>query len=116
MHRRQALKLFAGFALYPLCAPAALATEHHWSYGGETGPDKWGGLDAADAACAAGGQQSPIDITGTITARQPPLKISWIKRPDKIVNNGHTIQLEFAEGDTLRLGDRGYTLKQFHFQ
>ena len=77
MHRRQALKLFAGFALCPLCAPATLiATEHHWSYGEEVGPDKWGGLDASDAACSAGGQQSPIDITGTITARQPPLKLN----------------------------------------
>ena len=41
MHRRQALKLFAGFALCPLCAPATFATEHHWSYGGEAGPDKY---------------------------------------------------------------------------
>ncbi|UVO30273.1 carbonic anhydrase [Bradyrhizobium arachidis] len=112
MDRRQALGFFAGFALCPLCASAA---EHRWSYEGETGPDKWGGLDAADAACAIGGQQSPIDITGTITAPQPPLKMSWAKRPDRIVNNGHTIQLDLAEGDTLHLGDRGYALKQFHF-
>jgi carbonic anhydrase len=115
MHRRQALKLFTGLALCPLCASATFAAEHHWSYEGETGPDKWGGLDAADALCSAGGQQSPIDLTGTITAQQPPLKISWIKRPDEIVNNGHTIQLDFAEGDTLRVGDRSYAFKQFHF-
>jgi carbonic anhydrase len=38
-----------------------------------------------------------------------------MKPPDKIVNNGHTIQVDFAEGDTLRLGDRSYVLKQFHF-
>jgi carbonic anhydrase len=115
MHRRQALKLFAGFALCPLCAPATFATEQHWSYGGEAGPDKWGGLDAVDAACSAGGQQSPIDITGTINALQPQLKINWSKGPDKIVNNGHTIQLDFVEGDTLRSGNRRYALKQFHF-
>ena len=112
MDRRQALRLFAGFALCPLCVSAA---EHHWSYEGETGPDRWGTLDAADAACSIGGQQSPIDITGTIAAPQPPLKISWTRRPDKIVNNGHTIQLDFAEGDTLHLGHRSYALKQFHF-
>ena len=45
-------------------------------------------------------QQSPIDITAPISARQPLLRISWSKRPDTIVNNGHTIQLDFAEGDT----------------
>src|SRR5215472_6580539 len=115
MDRRQALRLFAGFALCPLCAPAAFATEHHWGYGEEAGPEKWGGLDAADAACSAGGHQSPIDITGAITARQAPLRISWTKAPDKITNNGHTIQLDATEGETLRLGDRSYALKQFHF-
>jgi carbonic anhydrase len=98
MQRRQALKLFAGLALCPLCASTGFASEGHWSYEGATGPEKWGGLDAADAACSAGGQQSPIDITATISARQPPLKIGWTKRPDTIVNNGHTIQLDFAEG------------------
>ena len=116
MHRREALKMFASLALCPLCAPASNAAEHqHWGYTGEAGPDKWGGLEPADAPCSAGGQQSPIDITGTINARQPPLKINWSKRPDTIVNNGHTIQLGFAEGDTLGFGDRTFALKQLHF-
>ena len=115
MQRRQALKLFAGLALCPLCASTGFASEGHWSYEGATEPEKWGGLDAADAACSAGGQQSPIDITATISARQPPLKIGWTKRPDTIVNNGHTIQLGFAEGNTLDVGERRYALKQFHF-
>ena len=116
MQRRQALKLFAGLALCPLCASIGFASEgHHWSYEGATGPEKWGGLDAANAVCSAGGQQSPIDITAPISARQPPLKIGWSKRPDTIVNNGHTIQLDFAEGNTLHMGDRRYALKQFHF-
>ena len=118
MHRRQALKVFAGLALCPICASTVFAAEeaqHHWGYEGLTGPDKWGGLDASDAACSAGDQQSPIDITGPISTRQPPLKISWTRRPDTIVNNGHTIQLNVTEGDTLRLGDRSYRLTQFHF-
>jgi carbonic anhydrase len=117
MHRRRALMIFAGFGLCPLCASIGFAAEesHHWSYEGATGPEKWGGLDAADAPCSAGDQQSPIDITGAISARQPPLKLSWSKRPDTIINNGHTIQLNFAGGNTLRVGDRSYGLTQFHF-
>lgn len=116
MHRRRALMIFAGFGLCPLCASIGFAAEesHHWSYEGPTGPETWGGLDAADAPCSAGDQQSPIDITGAISARQPPLKLSWSKRPDTIVNNGHTIQLNFAGGNTLRVGDRSYGLTQFH--
>ena len=117
MHRRQVLRAFAGLALCPLCASAAVAAEEHahWSYEGATGPDKWGTLDAADQACSIGHQQSPIDITGSVTAWQSPLRISWSKRPDTIVNNGHTIQLNFAEGDRLNLGNRSYKLVQFHF-
>jgi carbonic anhydrase len=68
-----------------------------------------------DAPCSAGHQQSPIDIASSISARQPSLKINWRKRPDTIVDNGHTIQLNFAEGDTLNLGDRSFKLTQFHF-
>ena len=98
-----------------MCTPRTFATEHHWSYGGETGPDKWGSLDAENVVCSAGGQQSPIDVAGAIVAREPRLKIRWIKGPDTIVNNGHTIQIDFAEGNTLRLGDSSYVLKQFHF-
>jgi carbonic anhydrase len=65
--------------------------------------------------CSTGSQQSPIDIAGPISARQPPIRIDWRKRPDTIVNNGHTIQLNFADGDTLDLGERSYKLTQFHF-
>jgi carbonic anhydrase len=98
-------------AVSPVCFDWLRVRGHE----GATGPEKWGSLDAADAACSAGGQQSPIDITATISARQPPLRISWSKRPDTIVNNGHTIQLDFAEGDTLHVADRRYALKQLHF-
>ena len=116
MHRRHLLKAFAGLTLCPLCAAAGLGEEaHHWSYEGATGPGNWGSLDAANQTCSTGSQESPIDIAGSINARLPPLDIRWRKRPDTIVNNGHTIQLNFAEGDTLNVGDRSYALKQFHF-
>jgi carbonic anhydrase len=116
MHRRQLLKMFVGVAACPLCASIGFSEEgHHWSYEGETGPDKWGGLDAANAACSTGSQQSPIDIAGAISAHQPPLKVNWSKRPDTIINNGRTIQLNFAQGGTLYVGDRSFGLTQFHF-
>ena len=116
MHRRHLLKLFAGLTLCPLCASTGFGEEaHYWTYEGTTGPGNWGGLDTANATCSTGSQESPIDIVGSISARLPPLNIQWRKRPDTIVNNGHTIQLNFAEGDTLNVGDRSYALTQFHF-
>ena len=38
MERRQALKLFAGLALCPLCASTGFASEGHWSYEGQRDP------------------------------------------------------------------------------
>jgi carbonic anhydrase len=116
MNRRHALKALAGLALCPLCASAGFAAEGaHWGYEGESGPDHWGDLDAASKVCSAGAQQSPIDIGNTIRAQLPPLKITWNKKADTIVNNGHTIQLNAAAGGTLALGKESYTLLQFHF-
>jgi carbonic anhydrase len=116
MNRRHALKALAGLALCPLCASAGFAAEeHHWSYEGATGPDHWGDMDAASKVCAAGSQQSPVDIGGTIKAQLPPLQIAWSKTADTIVNNGHTIQLNVAPGSTLKVGNDIYTLLQYHF-
>lgn len=107
--------MFAGLALCPLCARSGFAEGNHWSYEGATGPEKWGGLDPADAVCSTGSQQSPIDIIGSVSARQRPFKLNWDRRPDTIVNNGHTVQLNFAAGNTLHMSHSIYTLKQFHF-
>ncbi len=115
MNRRDALKAFAGLALCPLCRPAFAAEGAHWSYEGATGPTRWGDLDAASKACTIGQQQSPIDIVAPLKAQLPPLKLNWAKSADTIVNNGHTIQLNFADGSSLTLGDRKFKLLQVHF-
>jgi len=114
MHRRQALKLFAGLAFCPLCAPKGFAADA-WTYEGADGPAKWGDLDAANRACSIGAQQSPIDIRDPIRAQISPLKIMWDKRADTIVNNGHTIQLNGGDTSVLEYGNTRYRLVQFHF-
>jgi carbonic anhydrase len=116
MNRRDALKALSGLVLCPVCASTGFAAEEtHWTYEGTTGPDKWGDLDAASNVCSVGSQQSPIDIIGSIKAQLPPLRIAWGKTADAIVNNGHTIQLNTAKGNTLTFGGGPYRLLQFHF-
>lgn len=116
MNRRHALKMLGGLALCPLCATTGFAAEGaHWSYEGAKGPEKWGNLDAASKVCSIGSQQSPIDIGDTIKAELPPLTIAWSGKVATIVNNGHTIQVNVAEGSTLTLGKDKFTLLQFHF-
>jgi carbonic anhydrase len=116
MNRRNLLKALAGLAACPICTTTGFAAEGaHWSYEGAGGPAKWGDLDAANKACSLGAQQSPINIVSPIKSQLPALKLSWGKTADTIVNNGHTIQLNFAEGSTLKLADTTYKLLQVHF-
>lgn len=116
MNRRHALKALAAMALCPICSPAGFAAEGaHWSYEGEHGPAHWGDVDAASKVCSVGAQQSPIDIQSSIKSQLPPLQIGWTKKPDMIVNNGHTIQVNVDPGNMLTVGASKYELLQFHF-
>jgi carbonic anhydrase len=116
MHRRHLLKAMGALALCPLCTTGSLAAEGPlWSYEGATGPDKWGSLGGDGNVCATGTQQSPVDISGIVRASLPRLDVNWVRRADTVANNGHTIELGFADGGTLRVGRDIYRLKQFHF-
>jgi len=113
MDRRHFVTALAALAACPVCSSAGIAAE--WTYSGEHGPDHWGDVDAASKVCSVGSQQSPLDIGETVKSQMPPLTIAWGKTADTIVNNGHTIQLNFAEGSTLTVGGDKYTLLQVHF-
>jgi carbonic anhydrase len=96
----------------------------HWSYEGESGPPSWGKLSPAFATCATGRSQSPIDIGETSSVSLPALRSAF--RPARLriahtehmadsINNGHTIQVNYTQGDTLTVGDTSYELAQYHF-
>jgi carbonic anhydrase len=91
------------------------AEGHHWSYGKHGGPAEWGGLDQAFASCQLGKVQSPIDIRGAKTADLPALKFDYKPAPLKVIDNGHTIQVNYAPGSTIDVGGTRYELVQFHF-
>jgi carbonic anhydrase len=105
------------FCVVFFCTASTAQEAHppHWSYGGKEGPKYWGQLDPAYATCASGHAQSPIDIKQAKLAELPPLKFDYKSVPLNIINNGHTIQVNYAPGSTLTVGDKTYTLKQFHF-
>ena len=103
-------------------APPSDAT--HWTYEGEKGPHFWGKLDPDFSLCADGHSQSPIDIAKTAPASLPKLRAKFSPANLRIVhhehladeiNNGHTIQVNYSEGDTMTIGDTDYELIQFHF-
>ncbi len=90
--------------------------EHHahWAYEGENGPANWDKVDPKFVTCSAGKNQSPINLTGFTKAELQPIKFDYQVGGDEIVNNGHTIQVNFAAGSAIELNGVRYALKQFH--
>jgi carbonic anhydrase len=88
---------------------------HGWTYVGEEGPKHWGDLKPDYKTCKLGQQQSPIDIRDAKKSELPPIQFDYKPSPLKIINNGHTIQVNYAPGSTITVGDKHYELKQFHF-
>ena len=98
-------------------AMLAYAQEHtsHWSYDGDEGPSHWGDLSPDYAPCRSGHRQSPIDIRSPKKTDLPAIQFDYKDSPLHIIDNGHTIMINYGAGSSIRVGDKQYTLKQFHF-
>ncbi len=84
----------------------------HWEYEGEMGPENWG---KQFPTCAAGKSQSPLNIVGPFEKSTTTLKADYKPGVLKVLNNGHTIQVNVPPGSTLKVGNESYELVQFHF-
>src|SRR5262245_54087655 len=107
--------IIPGTILFFLFGPAASAQQTpptHWSYTGEEGPSHWGDLDAAFATCKQGHVQSPIDIRGAKKADLPALTFDYKAAPLRVLDNGHTVVVNYAPGSTLTVAGHVYTLRQ----
>ncbi len=91
------------------------AHEVHWTYEGKEGPANWGKLKPEFATCDSGRNQSPIDIDTTVEAALKTLKSTQRLPAKDIVNNGHTVQASFKDGNILVLDDMTFQMKQVHF-
>jgi carbonic anhydrase len=87
----------------------------HWGYDGEAGPAHWGELSADFKVCQLGLEQTPIDLAGGIRGEAAPAEISYRAMPLRILNNGHTIQVNADPGNACVIGGTRYELLQFHF-
>jgi len=115
---RPAALIFGVAAFAALVVNVSIAQEHvgpHWTYEGKEGPDHWGELDKTFSTCQQGHRQSPIDIRGATPAALPPIQFAYHPAPLHILNNGHTIQVNYAPGSFITVADKRYQLTQFHF-
>ncbi len=122
MDRRTLLKLIGFGALettfavsFPSLVSAATRQEVQWGYIGENGSEKWGNLSPEFQLCKTGIQQSPINLQGGIASELSPIEIDYKESPLRIFNNGHTIQVNYEPGSSIKLDGQTFNLVQFHF-
>ena len=110
--------IFIAFVVMASIAVAAAekgAVGHEWSYEGSHGPSHWGDVKSDYALCKTGKNQSPINITSAVKADLPPIQFAYQPSQLRIINNGHSIQVNYAEGSFITVGGKQYQLVQFHF-
>lgn len=87
-----------------------------WDYGTVHGPEHWSELSRDYHLCKAGRNQSPVDIRDPISADLPVLELTYQPTLAKILNNGHTIEVDFnLLVNKLSIGNHDYLLQQIHF-
>jgi len=101
------------FGAMPVLVLAA-SSGPHWGYEGHEGPAHWGTMHKDYASCGLGHKQSPINITETIKEKLPAIEFNYQPSALKIVNNGHTVQVNYADGSSIKIGKDSYRLLQFH--
>ena len=113
-HRLNNLWLLSLLATLLIAVPVAAqapadSAAHSWTYSGEHGPEHWGGV------CSTGKEQSPIDIVSPEKTKLPTIEFSYHASPLKVINNGHTIQVNYAPGSSIVRDGKTYELVQYHF-
>lgn len=87
-------------------------TEQHWGYEGEGGPEHWAELGYPD--CSAN-EQSPIDVPVGTSVHSADISFNYDPSALNIVNNGHSIQMDYDEGSSIEVENNTYKLLQLHF-
>jgi carbonic anhydrase len=116
MVARLALSVLAVLPLFGSRSALAQAeAAHPWSYEGAKGPAHWGDLKSEYAVCKTGKHQSPIDIRNEKPADLPAIELSFAPTPFRIIDNGHSVQVNVDPGNSISVGGKRYDLVQFHF-
>lgn len=111
----------AGTSPAPQPQPVAThATAAHWGYEGADGPLAWAALSPAWRECRAGRLQSPVNLPAAVAVDAPAaapahLRVFHHEHAIDVVNNGHTVEVDYDDGDELELDGKLFRLVQYHF-
>ena len=97
--------------------PTEAASAHtvHWTYDGEEGPDHWGEIDPSYAACGTGQSQSPVDLVDATAQDLTNIAFNYQPSQVNILNNGHTVQVNYDAGSYIEVDGQRYDVAQFHY-
>ena len=95
-------KLITAFSAALILASAITSASEnvHWSYQGHDGPEYLANLADEYSLCSNGQNQSPIDLNSNIKSNLFSLRMDYYNVPLQIINNGHTIQINYTNFDT----------------
>ncbi len=117
MDRRQFLRLMiAGgvTAVLFACNGGGHAGTVKWDYPAPGAPEDWGELSEEFRTCAVGVGQSPVNLTG-YTAADSTIAFHYAGAAVTARNNGHTVYLDYAEGNSIDIDGRRYELQGIHY-
>jgi carbonic anhydrase len=78
-------------------------------------PANWGGLEPRFRVCELGVEQSPIDLKGATRAELGQVRPYFQPMRMRVLNNGHTVQVNAEPGSYSEIAGSRYELLQFHF-
>ena len=110
--------LAVALALGTIATPGFAADDHghaSWGYEGKVRAAHWGDLKPEYATCKLGKNQSPIDIKNAAPADLDAIKFNYKSSPLKMIDNGHTIQANYAAGSSITVNGKQFNLLQVHF-
>jgi len=87
----------------------------HWTYEGEEGPEHWGEINPDYAVCGTGKSQSPIDVESATGDDLTNISFHYQPSEVNILNNGHTVQVNYDSGSYIELDGARYDVAQFHY-
>lgn len=112
----RSMKHCVGIAASLMMAATVATAQDTWSYSGSNGPDAWHTLSNANALCAAGRFQSPINIEGTepvvMNRLRPDYRVSAIN----LAHRRTMIAMDYENGSYLRVGRKVMALNGFLFR
>lgn len=87
-----------------------------WDYNaGSSGPSAWSALRPEYALCGSGNRQSPINIRNGIGVDLAPVQFDYRPSAFTVLDDGHTVRVTVASGNTISVGNRRWELVGLDF-